>query len=111
MSKIHQTLDQNQKLFSLKPELRLYENFLHEACSFVAPEESLRAEYTRLLAHPSLVLNVIPEKLSNRHDSGGIPEQLRFPDNDEEKSTTAIRNSIRNMILLRYLCEKYKGKE
>ena len=46
--------------------MRLYEILVKEIASFVPPEESLRVEFTKVLAHPSLVLNVVPEKFSER---------------------------------------------
>ena len=74
LSKMHTSLNNQKQLTLYRPELRLYENLRHEIQNFVPPEESLRVEFTRMLAHPSLALNVIPEKFSDRLDSGGIPE-------------------------------------
>ena len=74
LKKLHTTLSSNQTLLRIRPELRLYEILVKEIANFVPPEESLRVEFTKALAHPSLVLNVVPEKFSERQDSGGIPE-------------------------------------
>ena len=68
------TLDSSSTLLNVRPELRLFENIVREVDNFIAPDESLRTEFSRALAHPSHVLNVIPEKLNERLDSGGIPE-------------------------------------
>lgn len=42
--------------------IRFYENLTKELADFRPPEEDLNVEYNRLLAHPTLILRVIPDR-------------------------------------------------
>ena len=63
-----------------RPDLRLYECLVAEIGNFVPPEECLKAEFHRMLAHPAIILRVTPE---NAFDKGprSLPLQLQFPSN------------------------------
>ena len=52
-----------QKVELVKPNLRLYENFLAEIENF-DPPEGLRAksDFLRYLSHPAIILRVLPDK-------------------------------------------------
>ena len=70
------------------------------------PEEGLQAEYIRNLAHPMLLLRLQSDKLNNR-----IPQQLRLPSQENERSSDNIVNTIQNFLLIRHLVCKLLLKQ
>ena len=48
------------------PELRFYDTLIEEINEFREPEACLKGEFTRLIAHPALLLRLIPEKFNQK---------------------------------------------
>jgi len=88
------------------PEFRLFETFRLELSNFNPPETSLKAEYTRNLAHPFLLLRLQTERLANR-----IPPALKQPSPENERSPQNISNLIQNFLLVRHLVCKVLLKQ
>jgi hypothetical protein len=88
------------------PEYRLYESFRLHLTNFTPPETSLQAEFTRSLAHPLLLLRVQTDRLASR-----VPQTLKQPSPENERSPENIANLIQNFLLVRHLACKLLLKQ